>query len=120
RVLAAADQGRAHPLLWWGHGLVRRAPTGREHVVLGRLAPAATGGLRRRADRRGWGLVLRHLRCGVKALGGVAHGGALGLLGSPWLAVVLASGMLAQYVSARSLQSGDAISVTALTGLAVN
>jgi len=42
------------------------------------------------------------------------------LLGSPWLAVVLASGMLAQYVSARSLQSGDAISVTALTGLAVN
>jgi drug/metabolite transporter (DMT)-like permease len=57
---------------------------------------------------------------GVKALVGVAHDGALGLLGSPWLAVVLASGVLAQYVSARSLQSGDAISVTALTGLAVN
>jgi drug/metabolite transporter (DMT)-like permease len=57
---------------------------------------------------------------GVKALVGVAHGGALALLGSLWLAVVLASGVLAQYVSARSLQSGDAISVTALTGLAVN
>jgi hypothetical protein len=57
---------------------------------------------------------------GVKALVGVAHGGMLALLASPWLAVVLATGLLAQYVSARSLQSGDAISVTALTGLAVN
>jgi drug/metabolite transporter (DMT)-like permease len=57
---------------------------------------------------------------GVKALVGVAHGGMLVLLASPWLAVVLAFGLLAQYVSARSLQSGDAISVTALTGLAVN
>jgi hypothetical protein len=50
---------------------------------------------------------------GVKAL-------VLALLASPWLAVVLTTGLLAQYVSARSLQSGDAISVTALTGLAVN
>jgi hypothetical protein len=57
---------------------------------------------------------------GVKALLGVAHGGMLAVLASPWLAVVLATGLLAQYVSARSLQSGDAISVTALTGLAVN
>jgi hypothetical protein len=57
---------------------------------------------------------------GVKALLGVAHGGTLALLAGPWLAVVLASGVLAQYVSARSLQSGDAISVIALTGLAVN
>jgi hypothetical protein len=57
---------------------------------------------------------------GVKALVGVAHGGTVALLASPWLAVVLTSGVFAQYVSARSLQSGDAISVTALTGLAVN
>jgi hypothetical protein len=57
---------------------------------------------------------------GVKALVGVAQGGMLALLASPWLAVVLTTGLLAQYISARSLQSGDAISVTALTGLAVN
>jgi hypothetical protein len=39
---------------------------------------------------------------------------------SPWLAVAVISGLIAQYVSARSLQTGDAVSVTALTGVAVN
>jgi hypothetical protein len=36
------------------------------------------------------------------------------------LALAVLTGLVAQYVSARSLQTGDAISVTALTGVAVN
>jgi hypothetical protein len=39
---------------------------------------------------------------------------------SPWLALALLGGLLAQYVSARSLQTGDTVTVTALTGVAVN
>jgi len=39
---------------------------------------------------------------------------------SPWLLVAITAGLLAQYVSARSLQSGDAVTVTAMTGLGVN
>jgi drug/metabolite transporter (DMT)-like permease len=57
---------------------------------------------------------------GIKALVGIGHGGTLALLTSPWLAVVFTSGVIAQYVSARSLQSSDAVSVTALTGLAAS
>lgn len=56
----------------------------------------------------------------VKALFGVAGHGVATVLLSPWLAVALLSGLIAQYVSARSLQTGDAVSVTALTGVAVN
>lgn len=56
----------------------------------------------------------------VKALFGVAGDGVAAVLISPWLAVALVSGAVAQYVSARSLQTGDAVSVTALTGVAVN
>ncbi len=56
----------------------------------------------------------------VKALMGVAHEGVPAVLLSPWLLVAITAGLLAQYVSARSLQSGDAVSVTAMTGLGVN
>ena len=42
------------------------------------------------------------------------------MLLSPWLLVAITAGLLAQYVSARSLQSGDAVTVTAMTGLGVN
>jgi drug/metabolite transporter (DMT)-like permease len=56
----------------------------------------------------------------VKALLGVVHDGILAVLLSPWLLVALAAGAVAQYVSARSLQTGDGVSVTALTGVAVN
>lgn len=56
----------------------------------------------------------------IKALYGVAGNDVSAVLLSPWLAVALSSGLIAQYVSARSLQTGDAVSVTALTGVAVN
>jgi hypothetical protein len=56
----------------------------------------------------------------VKALFGVAGNGPAAVLLSPWLALALLGGVTAQYVSARSLQTGDAVSVTALTGVAVN
>jgi hypothetical protein len=56
----------------------------------------------------------------VKALLGVSHGGPIAVLMSPWLPVAVAAGVLAQYVSARSLQTGDAVSVTAMTGVTVN
>jgi hypothetical protein len=56
----------------------------------------------------------------VKALFGVAGHGVATVLLSPWLALALLGGLIAQYVSARSLQTGDAVTVTALTGVAVN
>jgi hypothetical protein len=56
----------------------------------------------------------------VKALFGVAGHGLAAVLLSPWLASAVLSGVAAQYISARSLQTGDAVSVTALTGVAVN
>jgi drug/metabolite transporter (DMT)-like permease len=56
----------------------------------------------------------------VKAVLGVAGHGTAAVLLSPWLAVAVLGGLIAQYVSARSLQTGDAVSVTALTGVAVN
>jgi hypothetical protein len=56
----------------------------------------------------------------IKALLGIAHSGIAAVLLSPWLLVAIGAGIVAQYVSARSLQTGDAVSVTAMTGLAVN
>ena len=56
----------------------------------------------------------------IKALYSVTGHGVAAVLLSPWLAVAVISGLIAQYVSARSLQTGDAVSVTALTGVAVN
>lgn len=56
----------------------------------------------------------------TKGLLGIAHSGVLAGLTSPWLAVAIAAGGVAQYLSARSLQTGDAVSVGAVTGLAVN
>jgi drug/metabolite transporter (DMT)-like permease len=56
----------------------------------------------------------------VKALLGVAHAGPIAVLLSPWLLVAVAAGVLAQYISARSLQTGDAVSVTAMTAVTVN
>jgi hypothetical protein len=55
----------------------------------------------------------------VKALLGVLQSGILSVLMSPWLLVAVVAGAVAQYVSARSLQTGDGVSVTALTGVAV-
>lgn len=56
----------------------------------------------------------------IKAVVGVAGSGPAAILLDPWLAVAVITGLIAQYISARSLQTGDAVSVTALTGLAVN
>lgn len=55
-----------------------------------------------------------------KAVVGVTGNGLIPLLLSPWLVLALLTGLIAQYISARSLQTGDAISVTALTGVAIN
>jgi hypothetical protein len=57
---------------------------------------------------------------GVKALYGVAGHGLVAVLLSPWLATAVIAGIIAQYVSARSLQTGDAVSVTALTDVGLN
>jgi hypothetical protein len=56
----------------------------------------------------------------VKGLYGVAGHGAVAVLLSPWLAAAVVAGVIAQYVSARSLQTGDAVSVTALTDVGLN
>ncbi|MHB8693084.1 MAG: hypothetical protein ACYDHH_17745 [Solirubrobacteraceae bacterium] len=56
----------------------------------------------------------------VKALVGASHAGPVAVLASPWLIAAVAAGVAAQYISARSLQTGDAVSVTAMTGVAVN
>jgi drug/metabolite transporter (DMT)-like permease len=78
----------------------------REHD--GALIGAASGGLFGLSD------------LAVKALYGAAGHGIAAVPVSPWLALALAGGLLAQYVSARSLQTGDAVSVTALTAVTVN
>ncbi len=56
----------------------------------------------------------------VKALLGASGHGPLEVLLSPWLPLALTAGLAAQHVSARSLQTGDAVAVTAMTGLTVN
>jgi len=57
----------------------------------------------------------------VKALSGIslAHG-PLALLASPWLAVALLASVCSFYASASSLQRGEALSVLAITGVAMN
>jgi drug/metabolite transporter (DMT)-like permease len=58
---------------------------------------------------------------GVKALTGVVGGGgALAVVMSPWMWVAVAGSATAFYASARSLQTGDAVAVIAITGTAAN
>lgn len=68
----------------------------------------------------GSGLLFGASDLAVKAGFGVAASGVLKPAVGIWLATALITGIGAQYVSARSLQLGDVITVTALTGLAVN
>jgi drug/metabolite transporter (DMT)-like permease len=90
-------------------GLLLLAPRlGRLRAHDGALIGAASGVLFALSD------------LGVKALYGTVGHGLVAVLLSPWLALALLGGMLAQYISARSLQTGDAVTVTALTGVAVN
>jgi hypothetical protein len=57
----------------------------------------------------------------IKALTGIAsHGGVLGVVTSPWLAVTVVASVVAFYSSARGLQDGDAVPVIAITGTAAN
>jgi len=56
----------------------------------------------------------------VKALTGVAGGGALAIVTSPWLMVAAVSSMIAFLASARGFQDGDAIPVIACTSTASN
>jgi hypothetical protein len=55
----------------------------------------------------------------IKALIG-ASGHGVAVLLSPWLMFAALSGLSAQYLSGRSLQTGDAVSVTALTAATAN
>jgi multidrug transporter EmrE-like cation transporter len=56
----------------------------------------------------------------VKALTGVASGGPLAILLSPWLPVAGAAAVLAFLASARGFQEGDAVPVIACTSTAAN
>jgi drug/metabolite transporter (DMT)-like permease len=55
----------------------------------------------------------------IKALTGL-HGGPLGVLLSPWLAVTIVASVVAFYASARGLQDGEAVPVIAATSTAAN
>jgi len=54
----------------------------------------------------------------IKALTGM--GGAVGVLGSPWLATCILASVLAFYASARGLQKGEAVPVITMTSAAAN
>ena len=56
----------------------------------------------------------------VKALTGLADGGALGVLASPWLPVAGMASVLAFLASARGFQQGEAVPVIASTSTAAN
>jgi MFS superfamily sulfate permease-like transporter len=56
----------------------------------------------------------------VKALTGLADGGALGVLASPWLPVAALASVLAFLASARGFQEGKAVPVIAATSTAAN
>jgi drug/metabolite transporter (DMT)-like permease len=55
----------------------------------------------------------------IKALTGL-HGGPLGVLLSPWLAVTVVASVVAFYASARGLQDGEPVPVIAATSTAAN
>ena len=56
----------------------------------------------------------------VKALTGLAHDGALGVIVSPWLPVAGLAAVLAFLASARGFQQGEAVPVIASTSTAAN
>ena len=56
----------------------------------------------------------------VKALTGLAEGGALGVIASPWLPVAGLASVLAFLASARGFQEGEAVPVIASTSTAAN
>jgi hypothetical protein len=67
------------------------------------------------------GILFGVCNLGVKALTGVVgDAGAMGVVLSPWLWVAVAGSATAFYASARSLQTGDAVAVIAITGTAAN
>jgi drug/metabolite transporter (DMT)-like permease len=66
------------------------------------------------------GILFGVCNIGVKALTGIAGDGVLAVLLSPWMWVALTGSAAAFYASARSLQTGDAIAVIAITGTAAN
>jgi drug/metabolite transporter (DMT)-like permease len=56
----------------------------------------------------------------LKALTGVAAGGPLAIIGSPWVGVAILASVLAFLASARGLQEGEAVPVIACTSTAAN
>jgi drug/metabolite transporter (DMT)-like permease len=56
----------------------------------------------------------------IKAMTGLAHGGLLHAVLTPWTAVALAASVAAFYASAKGLQDGEPVPVIALTGVAAN
>ena len=56
----------------------------------------------------------------VKALTGIAGGGATAIVASPWLPVAALASVIAFLASARGFQEGDAVPVIACTSTAAN
>jgi multidrug transporter EmrE-like cation transporter len=56
----------------------------------------------------------------VKALTGLAGGGLLGVVASPWLPIAILAGVIAFLASARGFQEGEAVPVIASTSTAAN
>ncbi len=66
------------------------------------------------------GILFGVCNLGVKALTGVVGDGFMAIALSPWTWVALSASATAFYASARSLQTGDAVAVIAITGTAAN
>ena len=66
------------------------------------------------------GILFGVCNLGVKALTGVVGDGFGSVALSPWTWVALSASATAFYASARSLQTGDAVAVIAITGTAAN
>ncbi len=66
------------------------------------------------------GLLFTVTHVAVKAISGDADRGVLSMLANPYLPVVVVGGIVAFFVSARSLQIGPAVPVIAITSIAGN
>jgi drug/metabolite transporter (DMT)-like permease len=66
------------------------------------------------------GLLFTVSHISLKALSGSTHGGVLGALATPFPYLIVACGVTAFFVSARSLQLGDGVAVIAVTSIAGN
>jgi len=66
------------------------------------------------------GLLFTTSHVGIKAISHHSEGGVLAVLATPFPYLVVACGVVAFFVSARSLQIGDGVAVIAVTSIASN